>query len=153
MDLILWRHAEAGTASDRPDDLQRALTSKGERQAERMAEWLNQRLAHSTRVLVSPALRCQQTAKALGRKFRTLPALAPDAGPAELLAATGWPGAAEPVLVVGHQPTLGLVAARLLAGAEQPWPIRKGALWWIRTRKREGIAQVALQAVQAPDCL
>ena len=42
-----------------------------------MAEWLNRRLAHSTRILVSPALRCQQTAKALGRKFRTVAELAP----------------------------------------------------------------------------
>ena len=70
MDLILWRHAEA-VEGDAGDDLARKLTSKGERQAERMAEWLNRRLAHSTRILVSPAVRCQQTAKALGRKFRT----------------------------------------------------------------------------------
>jgi phosphohistidine phosphatase len=28
-----------------------------------MAEWLNQRIAHSTRILVSPALRTQQTAQ------------------------------------------------------------------------------------------
>ena len=66
MDLILWRHAEAEEADVGADDLARALTPKGERQAERMAEWLNRRLAHSTRTLVSPALRCQQTAKALG---------------------------------------------------------------------------------------
>ena len=50
-----------------------------------MAEWLNRRLAHSTRVLVSPALRCQQTAKALGRKFRTVEAIAPGASAEALL--------------------------------------------------------------------
>ena len=37
MDLILWRHAEAEAGE--PDD-GRALTSKGHKQAEKMAAWL-----------------------------------------------------------------------------------------------------------------
>ena len=41
MDLILWRHAEAQVLRDGQTDLERALTPKGERQAQRMAEWLN----------------------------------------------------------------------------------------------------------------
>ena len=153
MDLILWRHAEAFEMREVQDDLARALTPKGERQAQRMAEWLNQRLAHSTRILVSPALRCQQTAKALGKKFRTLDELAPGADGESLLKAARWPDAGAPVLVVGHQPTLGLVAAYVLADLPQPWAIKKGAVWWLRGRDREGTAQVVLQAVQSPDCL
>ena len=129
MDLILWRHAEAFEMREVQDDLARALTPKGERQAQRMAEWLNQRLAHSTRILVSPALRCQQTAKALGKKFRTLDELAPGAEGEALLKAARWPDAGAPVLVVGHQPTLGLVAAYVLADLPQPWAIKKGAVW------------------------
>jgi phosphohistidine phosphatase len=35
----------------------------------------------------------------------------------------------------------------------QPWPIRKGAVWWLRSRDREGSAQVVLHAVIAPDSL
>ena len=153
MDLILWRHAEA--VVERPDlnDLHRALTPKGERQAQRMAEWLNRRLAASTRVLVSPALRCQQTAKALDRNFKTVAALAPDADGEALLKVARWPDGNEPVLVVGHQPTLGLVAAYLVADLPQPWAIKKGAVWWLRNRDREGGAQVVVQAVMAPDCL
>ena len=153
MDLILWRHAEASELESAGDDLERALTPKGERQAQRMAEWLNQRLAHSTRILVSPAVRCQQTAKALGRKFKTLSELAPDGNGESLLKAARWPDANEPVLIVGHQPTLGLVASFLLADVPQPWTIKKGAAWWIRSRNREDQAQVVLQAVQSPDCL
>ena len=126
MDLILWRHVEAVEREGLPD-LERMLTTKGERQAARMADWLNHRLAHSTRVLVSPALRCQQTAKALGRKFRTVEALAPDASPEAVLEAARWPESSEPVLIVGHQPTLGQVAALLLAGQAQPWSVKKGA--------------------------
>jgi len=153
MDLILWRHAEAHVAREGQSDLDRPLTSKGERQAQRMAEWLNQRLAHSTRILVSPALRAQQTAQALDKHFKTVAALAPDGTGEALLKAARWPDATEPVLVVGHQPTLGLVAAHLLAELPQAWAIKKGAVWWLRSRDREGEAQVVLQAVQAPDCL
>lgn len=153
MDLILWRHAEAQLQKDGQSDLERALTAKGERQAQRMADWLNQRIAHSTRILVSPALRCQQTAKALAKSFKTVEAIAPDAPLEAVLKAARWPEATEPVLVVGHQPTLGLVAAQLLCGQPQPWAIKKGAVWWLRSRDREGIAGVVLQAMQAADCL
>jgi phosphohistidine phosphatase len=152
MDLILWRHAEAVERDGLPD-LERPLTTKGERQAARMAEWLNHRLAHSTRVLVSPALRCQQTAKALGRKFRTIESIAPEASPEALLDAARWPESGEPVLIVGHQPTLGQAAALLLAGQAQPWSVKKGAAWWLRSRDREGSAAVVLHAVMGPDGL
>ena len=94
MDLILWRHAEASEQHEGRDDIERALTAKGERQAHRMADWLNQRIAHSTRILVSPAVRCQQTAKALGKKFKTLPELAPDGNGEALLKAARWPDVA-----------------------------------------------------------
>src|SRR5687768_7195599 len=114
MDLILWRHAEAHPEREGQTDLERPLTAKGERQAQRMAEWLNQRLAHSTRILVSPALRTQQTAKALDRSFKTVQLLAPEASATALLSVARWPEATEPVLVIGHQPTLGQVAALLL---------------------------------------
>ena len=53
MDLILWRHAEAHDAREGQDDLERALTGKGERQAARMADWLGRQLPASARVLSS----------------------------------------------------------------------------------------------------
>lgn len=153
MDLILWRHAEAEVRREGQDELARALTAKGERQAQRMAAWLNRHLAESTRVLVSPALRCQQTAAHLGRSFRTLPGLDPAGGVDDLLRLARWPQANEPVLVIGHQPTLGLACARLLSGQEQAWHVKKAAVWWLRQREREGVSGVFLQAVQAPDGL
>ena len=153
MDLILWRHAEAHVIKEGQSDLDRTLTTKGERQAQRMAEWLNQRLAHSTRILVSPAVRTQQTAKALDRNFKTVPAIAPDASPVALLSAVRWPDASEPVLVIGHQPTLGQVAALLLGEVPQTWVLKKGAVWWLRQREREGVSQVLVQAVMSPDHL
>ena len=151
MDLILWRHAEAVGENEAEDDLARALTAKGERQAERMAEWLNRRMAHSTRVLASPAVRCQQTAKALGRKVRTIADLAPGGSVETVLRAARWPDAAEPVLIVGHQPTLGYVASLVVTGSAQPWAVKKGAVWWIRCRVRDGVNQVVVQGVQGPE--
>jgi phosphohistidine phosphatase len=151
MDLILWRHAEAHELEGAEEDLARALTAKGERQAQRMAAWLNRQLPSTTRVLASPAKRCQQTVHALERKYKTITTLAPDAGAEALLHAVRWPDAREPVLVVGHQPTLGLVAAYLLAGQPQAWTVRKGALWWLRARERDGSLQVVLHAVVAPE--
>ena len=133
------------------DDLDRALTPKGERQAHRMAAWLNKQLPSSTRVLVSPARRAQQTAAALDRKFKTVPALAPDATVEGLLHAVRWPDAREPVLVIGHQPTLGLVAGYLLSGQPQAWAVRKGAAWWLRARDREGQLQIVLHALVSPE--
>ena len=148
MDLILWRHAEAEPGEP---DLGRRLTSKGLKQAERMAEWLEHRLPDTTRIVVSPADRTQQTALALGRKFRTSADVAPGASAASLLAAAGWPDAREPVLVVGHQPTLGEVAAFLMAGEEATWSIRKGAVWWFSNRTRLGQPGVLLKVAIGPD--
>jgi phosphohistidine phosphatase len=153
MDLILWRHAEAFEMREVEDDLQRALTTKGERQAQRVAAWLNRQLPASTKVLASPARRTQQTAAALDRKFKTVADLAPDATVDALLHAVRWPEAREPVLVVGHQPTLGLAAAYLLSGQAQAWTLRKGAVWWLRAREREGELQVVLHAVVSPELL
>jgi phosphohistidine phosphatase len=151
MDLILWRHAEAFDMREVQDDMDRALTPKGERQALRVAAWLNRQLPASTRVLVSPARRTQQTAAFLDRKFKTSAALAPDGTVEALLQASRWPDGREPVLVIGHQPTLGVVAAYLLSGQAQPWPVRKAAAWWLRAREREGQLQVVLHAVIAPE--
>ena len=152
MDLVLWRHAQA-QVEPVADDLARRLTTKGERQAERMAAWLNQRLPNTARILVSPAQRTQQTAQPLARAFKTMEALAPGVSVDDVLQAARWPDTKDTVLLVGHQPTLGMVAARLMTGQDLPWSIRKGAVWWLRGRELDGALVVTLQAVQSPDFL
>jgi len=148
MDLILWRHAEA---VDGTPDLARKLTAKGEKQAAEMARWLRQRLPKHTRVIVSPAQRTLQTANALTDDYETIRDLAPGAEPAEVLRAAGWPAHKGAVLVVAHQPTLGMVASLLIAGEPMHWSIKKGAVWWISHRTRLEEAQTVLQAVMCPD--
>ncbi len=151
MYLILWRHAEAEDAPEGGDDLARELTARGEREAARMGAWLDRTLPEGARILSSPALRCEQTARALGRKFKTEPALAPDRSVDDLLAAAKWPGSRQPVVIVGHQPTLGQTVARLIGIAEGSCPVRKGAVWWLRAREREGRLQAVVVTVQSPD--
>ena len=150
MDLILWRHAEAESGEP---DRGRRLTAKGLRHAGQVGAWLESHLPDTTRVLVSPAVRAQQTARALERKSRIVEEIGPGGSVAALLAAAGWPDSRVPVVVVGHQPTLGGVASFLLCGEESPWAIRKSSLWWLSNRSRDHRGGVALRAVIAPDML
>ena len=78
-------------------------------------------------------------ARALKRRFRTVPELAPGASAAPVLSAAGWPDTRESALIVGHQPTLGEVASLLLFDEEAPWSMRKGAVWWLTNRVRAGM--------------
>lgn len=148
MELILWRHAEA---EDGLPDLERPLTPRGQKHAARMAEWLQQRLPAKFAVLASPARRAQETAQALAASYRTVSALAPGAAVRDVLGAADWPGRKNAVVVVGHQPDLGRVAAFLVSGTEAAWSVRKGGLWWLSDRVRDEGAQVVVRAVVAPD--
>lgn len=150
MELILWRHADAENSTP---DMTRELTGRGRKQAARMADWLNPRLPQDIHVLVSPATRAVQTAQALGRYYDQVPALAPGASVDDVLKAAVWPDGAYPVLIVGHQPTLGQVALHLLAGQEGDVAMRKGGIWWFQNRERDGELQVVLRAVADPDWL
>ncbi len=151
MDLILWRHAEAEERREGLDELDRALTSRGEKQAARVAAWLDRVLPEGARILCSPARRCEQTALALGRKYKVRAELGPDGTAEALLEAAQWPDSRHAVVVVGHQPVLGEVLGRLLRIEGGQGPIRKGAVWWLRTREREGELQTLVVAVQPPD--
>lgn len=160
MDLILWRHAEAEDLVEQEElgesagsDLSRRLTPKGDKQAARMAAWLNRHLPEGVRVWSSPAVRTEQTVLALGREYRLRDELRPDASPDELLQLVHWPESRHPMLVVGHQPTLGRVVARLLGLREEECAVRKGSIWWLRTRERHGVHQTVLWTVQTPELL
>lgn len=156
MDLILWRHAEAEELSadvHDANDLDRSLTSRGEKQAARMASWLDRQLPERARILVSPARRCEQTALALGRKYKIRAELGPDAPPSQLLELVQWPTNKLPILVIGHQPTLGQTIAQLLGLREEECAVKKGALWWLRARDREAGLQTVVVTVQSPELL
>lgn len=153
MDLILWRHAEAEDGTPGQPDSKRRLTPRGEKQAHDVAKWLRAHLPKKTRILVSPATRTQQTAHALTLPFELEPKIAVGAEVADLLGATGWPEHSGTLLLVGHQPTLGQLAALLLSGTEDDWSVKKGGVWWFTRRSREENAQTILRAVMNPEML
>lgn len=153
MDLILWRHAEALDLESQEDDMLRPLTSKGEKHAARMAQWLDRQLPEGTRILCSPAVRAEQTVRALQRKYKVRDALSLGASVQDVLETAQWPDAKFPVLLVGHQPSLGAVAAQLLGMAHGTCPIRKGAVWWLRSRQRDGVEQTVIFSVTTPEKL
>jgi phosphohistidine phosphatase len=148
MELILWRHADAENGM--PDD-ERPLSAKGLKQAERMAEWLKARLPKDVVILVSPARRAQETARALVKKFEIRVDVGTSATPRAVLQAANWPDAGRAVVVVGHQPTLGQVAALVLSGNAAEWSIKKGAIWWLERRNRD--RETLVRAVMSPDLL
>ena len=80
-------------------------------------------------------------------------ALSPGASVPDLLEAAGWPDAKYPVLLVGHQPSLGGLIAHLLQMPDAACAIRKGSVWWLRNRSREGQDQTVLMAVTSPERL
>lgn len=145
LDLLLWRHAEAEPGLH---DMARALTPKGHRQARQMATWLKQHFPSDGRLLVSPAVRTQQTAQALAIPIEIEAGLAPGASPESVAEVVNryWDAGASRLIVVGHQPTLGLFAGACLCA----WPgfrdrpsrvqdvagldlgIKKGAVAWLR---------------------
>ena len=154
MELILWRHAEAEPGDP---DAARTLTARGHKQALRMAEWLDATLPNSCRVFCSPTRRTIQTAEALGRKFKVSAELAPESTVERILTVANWPDSRDPVLIVGHQPALGQLAALLIAGNQQDWTIRKANAWWIMRRERAADDDPCshtgnyLRAVMTPD--
>ncbi len=145
-ELLLWRHADA---EDGMPDSGRALSKKGLKQARQVALWLKPRLPDGCLIIASPAKRAQQTAAALELPYDTDQRIGVHASVADIMAAAGWPRHKGAVLVVGHQPTLGRVAASLITGEQADWAIRKGALWWFSSRTGAAI----LRAVVSPDLL
>ncbi len=152
MDLILWRHADA---QDGENDMARALTAKGRKQADKMAAWLHARLPAKTRILVSPAVRALQTADALKLDYEVVANIAPGAIGVQILSAAGWPDASGTVLVVGHQPTLGEAAGLLLFdetdGEGRALSLKKGGLLWLTNRVRGSHPQTVLKAAMSPE--
>jgi len=150
MELILWRHADAAPGEP---DMERELTAKGKRQAGKMGKWLDRHLPHNCAILCSPAVRAVQTAQALGRKFICSDALQPTSAAEQVLAESKWPTGTRNVLVIGHQPVLGQVAALIIAGTRQDWTLRKGHILWIAQKKRDDHAHPYVRAVLGPELI
>lgn len=121
MQLYLVRHADA--APGEPDEL-RSLTAEGREQARQLGERLRDGGVAPDAVLTSPLLRARETGnilcKELDAAVETDDRLAPGATADALRQAVAERG--EHVVVVGHQPDCGKIAAELSGGEEPRFP-------------------------------
>jgi len=121
MRLYLVRHAEA--APGEPDEL-RPLTPEGRRQARELGRRMRDELTRPEAILTSPLLRARETGGELSRALEVAAEpderLAPGATVEDVRAVLA--GRGDPVVVVGHQPDCGQVAAALSGGPEPRFP-------------------------------
>ena len=121
MRLYLVRHAEA--APGEPDEL-RPLTPQGREQARELGRRMRDELTRPEAIVTSPLLRARETGGELSRALDVEDEpddrLAPGATADDVRAALV--GRGDPVVVVGHQPDCGRIAAALTGGPEPPFP-------------------------------
>jgi phosphohistidine phosphatase len=121
MRLIIVRHAEAGPGE--PDE-QRALTPHGHDQARALGARLADDGVRADAILTSPLRRARETAERLGEALGVAAEpnrrLAPGATVEDVREAIS--GRGETVVVVGHQPDCGEIAAALGADATTRFP-------------------------------
>jgi phosphohistidine phosphatase len=153
MDLIFWRHAETTEALDGQADAERPLTARGERQALRMAHWLERQLPESTKILCCPSVRAEQTVIHLGRKYKLREELSPNASIDDVLTLAQWPLNKNSILLVTHQPLIGEIISQLMQIQLQELVVRKGSVWWLRSRFKDEKPQTMLVTVQTPELL
>jgi len=133
MELYIVRHGPAEECGEGPD-AERALTPKGAARMGQVARGLRALECRPGRVLTSPLRRAEQTARILAEAlcpdapFEMCEQLAPGASAAQLVAELA--GAAEEcVMMVGHNPDLPALAARLLCNrCKADVHFRKGAV-------------------------
>lgn len=137
MVLYVARHAWAGRYGDPawPDDSKRPLTDKGTARYRRLLAELTRAGFAPQRVATSPYARCVQTAaliaEACGAKVDKVAELAPGASAGPLL---GWceRAGAEQLCLVGHNPDVEQITARLIGDRDAAVRFAKGAVAAIR---------------------
>ena len=137
--LIIWRHAEAEVQSETGHDADRVLTKRGHKDAAKMAKWLVKHVPDHIALVSSPAIRCLQTAQPLhhlmGSEIKVADFLSVDGNVEGIIKAISGLNNTETLLMVGHQPNLGLLISQLLGMSESACVVKKGAVWWLKQRK------------------
>jgi len=64
-----------------------------------------------------------------------------------------WPTDNASIVMVSHQPLIGQLVSHLLGLPAHEMMIKKGSVWWLRYKLKEGIPQVSLLTVQSPELL
>ncbi len=132
--LYLVRHAIAAQRGDEwSDDAKRPLTSAGRARFRETAEGLARLGVRVEVILTSPLVRARETADIVCAVMPHRPPivetpwLAPGVPISAAIDALGAHDNAESMVVVGHEPGIGEMAARLI-GARTPVAFKKGAV-------------------------
>ena len=134
LELYLIRH---GIAADRgeefPDDSKRPLTSEGIASLRKEARALDELGVAIEHIITSPLVRAKQTADVFVQHLQTKPslsisdALAPAGSPAAVVQDIVKQARKGRIALVGHEPNLGELAARLI-GSRTPLGFKKGGI-------------------------
>jgi phosphohistidine phosphatase len=134
MEIWLLRHAAAEDRATSGRDADRTLTEDGHRRAREVAGGLAALEPDIELILTSPFWRARQTAEPVARALelsghmRETRALEPDRNPNEILEEVVAAGV-DSVLLVGHEPHLGALLGRLVAGRPGlEIPMKKAAI-------------------------
>ncbi|MEO6925625.1 MAG: histidine phosphatase family protein [Rhodanobacter sp.] len=120
-ELILLRHAEAVPIDDAGEDRERALSSRGEQEAQAAGLWLATHDIRPERVLSSPTRRTDETTRLALAAIDDAPVPQSaheiyDATPGELLVLLDQHADAGSVMLVGHNPGIERLVALLVEG-------------------------------------
>jgi phosphohistidine phosphatase len=133
-ELYLIRHGVAAQRGDEfPDDSKRPLTSQGISRLRKAARGLAAMDVTFDQILTSPLVRARQTADVFAEELRgkppvaTIDALAPAGTAADVVQELGKHLRKGRVAVVGHEPNMGELGARLI-GARAAFDFKKGAV-------------------------
>ena len=134
LELYLIRHGVAAErGSDYPDDSKRPLTSDGISRLRKEAKALAELDVDFDQIIASPLVRTKQTADIFAQALPSHPAvvlsdaLAPAGTPSAVFQELGKHMRRARIALVGHEPNLGELAARLI-GARTPIEFKKGAI-------------------------
>ncbi|MEZ4296589.1 MAG: histidine phosphatase family protein [Polyangiaceae bacterium] len=130
MIVVLIRHAHAIEGSPGLADADRWLSLKGRKVARRVGAWLSKPKRKPAAVWTSPLVRSVQTAEILAGECEIQDVsvrgeLSPGRDPGDLLRALAEHVGPAPIALVGHEPSLSLIATSLLS--DPSWSgFRKG---------------------------
>jgi phosphohistidine phosphatase len=132
--LYLIRHGIAAERGDEyPDDSKRPLTSQGMSRLRKEAHALDELGVTLDQIITSPLLRTRQTADVIAESLKSKPpvvtsdALSPAGTPSAVMQDLAKHAKKGSVALVGHEPNLGELAARLV-GARSPFEFKKGGV-------------------------
>jgi phosphohistidine phosphatase len=134
LELYLVRHGVAAERGENyPDDSKRPLTNGGIKRLQEQAKALNALEVGFDHIIASPLVRTKQTADVLAEGLASKPSvgtsdsLAPAGTPAAVFQELGRHMRTARIALVGHEPNLGELAARLI-GARVPLEFKKGGI-------------------------